>query len=107
MRESIILFASTTAVSANWKLQQLNVNNAFLHSILKEMVYRWNDNPRLSNHACKLKKSLYRLKQILPAWFNRTSTFLIQTGFVRSRGNSSFIIYLKKGYQYAHANSCL
>nr|GEW97562.1 putative ribonuclease H-like domain-containing protein [Tanacetum cinerariifolium] len=58
-----------------WPLHQFDVKNAFLHGELKEEVYM--EAPLgFSEHfkpgeACRLKKSLYRLKQSLRAWFGR------------------------------------
>jgi len=40
-----------------------------------------------SNMACRLHKSLYRLKQSPRAWFNRFFTVVQQFGMVRSEGN--------------------
>jgi hypothetical protein len=63
------------AANNKWKLFQMDVNNAFLHGDLQEEVYT--DIPRGFNSretegkVCKLKKSLYGLKQSPRAWFGR------------------------------------
>jgi Reverse transcriptase (RNA-dependent DNA polymerase) len=57
----------TIALSQQWKCHQLDVNIAFLHNDLEEVVYMEQppgftdlQNP---HHVCRLKKALYGLKQ--------------------------------------------
>lgn len=55
------------AVTSNWLLRQLDIQNAFLHGGLEEAVYMKQPpdfvNPDFLTHVFKLKKSIYRLKQ--------------------------------------------
>nr|XP_027186264.1 uncharacterized protein LOC113784324 [Cicer arietinum] len=44
------------------------------------------------NHVCLLKKSIYRLKQVSHAWFDRLSTFLLHLGFLCNTVDSSLFI---------------
>jgi len=64
------------AANLDWPLRQFDVKNAFLHGNLSEEVYM--DPPpgcivteNQKNKVCKLKKSLYGLKQSPRAWFGR------------------------------------
>nr|GEY18059.1 putative reverse transcriptase, RNA-dependent DNA polymerase [Tanacetum cinerariifolium] len=85
--------------SANkrWPLHQFDVTNAFLHGELKKEVYMdpppefvESSNPR---EVCRLKKSLYGLKQSPRAWFGRFTLAMRKYGFKQS--NSDHTLFLK------------
>jgi len=82
------------AASMNWVLSKLDVNNAFLHGDLHEEVYmevpKGISNP--SNKICRLKKSLYVLKQASRQWFNKLSNTLISLGYQQSKNDYSLFI---------------
>ena len=65
------------ATARKWKLFQMDVKNAFLHSDLTKEVYMI---PLPGYHAphkvCKLQKALYGLKQAPRAWFAKFSSTL-------------------------------
>ncbi|GJV00603.1 ribonuclease H-like domain-containing protein [Tanacetum coccineum] len=87
------------AVSRQWPIHQLDVNNAFLHGHLTETVYMHQPpgftDSAYSDYVCLLQKSLYGLKQALRAWFQRFSSYIIQVGFYHSKTDSSLFVFYK------------
>ncbi|PRQ31062.1 putative RNA-directed DNA polymerase [Rosa chinensis] len=85
------------AANLDWPLQQFDVKNAFLHGDLHEEVYM--DLPpgygtsSKEQVVCKLKKSLYGLKQSPRAWFGRFTKFMKKIGYRQS--NSDHTLFLK------------
>ncbi|RVX16933.1 Retrovirus-related Pol polyprotein from transposon RE1 [Vitis vinifera] len=87
------------AANLDWPLQQFDVKNVFLHGELSEEVYM--DLPpgcmvpeKQCQKVCKLKKSLYGLKQSPRAWFERFTKSMRAFGYRQS--NSDHTLFLKK-----------
>ena len=86
-------------VNLDWPLQQFDVKNTFLHGELSEKVYM-DLPPRCmipeihSKKVCRLKKSLYGLKQSLRASFGRFTKSMRDFGYHQS--NSDHTLFLKK-----------
>ncbi|KAL0315083.1 UNVERIFIED_CONTAM: Retrovirus-related Pol polyprotein from transposon RE1 [Sesamum calycinum] len=74
------------ASAHSWPLHQLDVNNAFLHGYLDEEIFmlptKGYDVPR--DHVCKLKRSLYGLKQDSRQWNQEFISQLLAFGFTQS-----------------------
>ena len=67
------------AAIKGWSLHQMDVNNAFLHGDLDDEVYIKPPSGYLDKsdkRVCKLKKSLYGLKQASQNWFFKLSSAL-------------------------------
>lgn len=86
----------TLAVTHNWPIQQLDVNNAFLNEYLEEEVYMDRPFGFVSSNptqVCRLNKAIYGLKQAPRAWFERLTKTLLQFGFRTSKCDLSLFIY--------------
>ncbi|KAK6158635.1 hypothetical protein DH2020_005949 [Rehmannia glutinosa] len=86
------------AVTFGWKIQQVDVNNAFLNGDLAQNVYMTQpegyEDASKPQHVCKLVKALYGLKQAPRAWFDKLKGFLLNWGFSSSTSDNS-LFYLK------------
>ncbi|RVW74747.1 Retrovirus-related Pol polyprotein from transposon RE1 [Vitis vinifera] len=87
------------AANLDWPLQQFDVKNVFLHGELSKEVYM--DLPpgcmvseKQCQKVCKLKKSLYGLKQSPRTWFGRFTKSMRAFGYRQS--NSDHTLFLKK-----------
>ncbi|RVW60313.1 Retrovirus-related Pol polyprotein from transposon RE2 [Vitis vinifera] len=84
---SVRLLLSMAAM-CSWPLYQLDIKNAFLHGDLAEEVYM--EQPpgfvaqEESGLVCRLRRSLYGLKQSPRAWFSRFSSVVQEFGMLRS-----------------------
>ena len=90
------------ATNLDWPLHQLDVKNAFLNGDLTEEVYM--DIPLVfetkatMNKVCKLKKSLYGLKQSPRAWFDRFNKTVKKYGYSQCQADHTlFIKHSTKG----------
>ena len=79
------------------ELEQLDMKTAFLHGELEEEIYMDQPEgfivPGKEDFVCKLKKSLYGLKQSPRKWYKRFDSFMISHGFERSQYDSC--VYIK------------
>ena len=85
------------ALHFNWPIRQLDVQNAFLHGTLTEEVFMRQPlgfiDPQYLAHVCKLRRSLYDLKQAPRAWFQCFSHHLEDLGFIASTVDSSLFTF--------------
>ncbi|KAL8155424.1 hypothetical protein AgCh_000710 [Apium graveolens] len=89
------------ALSNNWSLRQLDINNAFLNGTLHEPVYMVQPpgfiDSNFPNHVCLLRKSIYGLKQASHEWYQELRKFLLQFGFTNSVSDSALFSYNHHG----------
>lgn len=81
--------------SNGWCLYQMDVHNAFLHGDLTEYVYMTPPKGLFSSSkgVCKLKRSLYGLKQTPRAWYEKSLFALLKLSFIQSHYDSSLFIH--------------
>lgn len=90
------------AANRDWPLKQFDVKNAFLNGNLEEEVYM--ELPpgvklgsSTKNKVCRLRKSLYGLKQSPRAWFGRFSETMKAFGYRQSGADHTLFIKRKEG----------
>ncbi|PKU74342.1 Retrovirus-related Pol polyprotein from transposon TNT 1-94 [Dendrobium catenatum] len=93
----------TIALHHNWSVQQLDVENAFLHGNLNETVYMLQpkgfEDQTKPNHVCRLHKAIYGLKQAPRQWYNMFTASLTALGFNHSQSDPSLLIFNKESIQ--------
>lgn len=82
----------------NLKLKQMDVQTAFLHGALEEIIYMQQPEGYIAggdgDKVCLLKKSLYGLKQSPRQWYKRFDDYILSCGF--SRCNYDSCVYFKR-----------
>ena len=99
--ETVRLFLEVAA-GKDWSVHQMDVHNAFLHGDLDEEVYM-KPPPGFyttdDKKVCRLRKSLYGLKQSPRCWFGKLTSALRDYGFVQSLSDYSLFSFDKGGIQ--------
>jgi hypothetical protein len=97
VKPTTICLMLSLVVSQDWTLHQLDVQNAFLHSVLEEKVYMKQPprfvNPSYPSYHCRLDKALYGLKQAPRAWYSHLSDKLQSMGFLPLQADVSLFHY--------------
>ena len=95
---SAIRILLVLANAYNFEAHQMNVKMAFLNGIIDHDIYMTHPegfiHPDKPNHLCKLKKSIYGVKQSASCWNSTLDTFLRPSGYQRSSADSC--IYIKQ-----------
>ncbi|KAL0283093.1 UNVERIFIED_CONTAM: Retrovirus-related Pol polyprotein from transposon TNT 1-94 [Sesamum angustifolium] len=77
------------AATLDWHIHKLDINNAFLHDFLDEEIYVVPPEGYLvlDGHVCKLRRSLYGLKQASRQWNQEFTSKLVDYGFIQSKND--------------------
>ncbi|RDY13777.1 hypothetical protein CR513_01261, partial [Mucuna pruriens] len=90
---TIIHLLLAMATIRHWPLHQLGIKNAFIHGELDEEIYMEQPPGFVvqgeSGLVCKLRRSLYGLKQSPRAWFGKFSQVVQNFRMTRSEANHS------------------
>ena len=87
VKMSIIRLVLGMVAAENLHLEQLDVKTAFLHGDWEEDIYMIKPKGFIvqgqENLVCKLRKSLYGLKQAHRQWYKKLDSFMHRIGFKR------------------------
>jgi hypothetical protein len=77
------------ATAKGWEVHQMDVKNDFLHNDISEEIYMEQPHGFIHNSSlvCRLKKSLYGLKQTPRAWYEKMDSYLLSHDFVRCKSD--------------------
>src|SRR5713226_8225588 len=100
-RYTSIISVLALAAVMKWKIHQMDVKTAFLNGVVEEEVYveqplGFETHDRES-HVCRLKKSMYGLKQEPNTWYKIIDSFLSSLGFTKSKGDSNLYYKVEDG----------
>ncbi|WVZ70801.1 hypothetical protein U9M48_019438 [Paspalum notatum var. saurae] len=81
--------------SKGFKLQQMDVQSAFLNGFIEEDLGF--DSAKFTDQVYKLRKALYGLKQAPRAWYARLKSFLLKSGFVMGSVDKTLFLLSRGG----------
>jgi hypothetical protein len=84
-----IIFLLSVFATFDFEVEQMDVKTTFLHGDLEEEIYvKLPEGFAVKGKkelVCKLKKSLYGLKQSSRMWYQKFDTYMLVLGFTRSK----------------------
>lgn len=97
MKPVTIRSVLSIALMHNWNIRQLDVSNAFLHGTLSEVVFMHQPpgfvDPMYPSHVCRLRKTIYGLRQSSREWHIALATKLLALGFLQSKSDTSLFVF--------------
>ena len=93
-----VRFLLKVSAAERWEVHQMDVHNAFLHGDLEEEIYMklpLGFNTADPTKVCRLRKSLYGLKQSPRCWFAKLSKALLSFGFKHSYEDYSLFSFVQ------------
>ena len=86
----------------DFEVEQMDVKTTFLHGDLEEEIYMSQPEHFVEkgkgNFVYKLKKSLYGLKQSPRMWYQKFDTYVLSSGFLRSKFDHCVYYKSKNGH---------
>src|SRR5258707_9122911 len=98
--ESLRLLLALAALE-NWEIHQMDVKSAFLNGILNKEIYM--EEPqgfiaaKQENKGCRLKRSVYGLKQASHTWNQQFHGVLTTLGFERTYSDAGIYVHHQHG----------
>nr|KYP44095.1 Retrovirus-related Pol polyprotein from transposon TNT 1-94 [Cajanus cajan] len=99
VKPTTVRIVLSLAITNQWPIHQIDINNAFLHGDLQESVYMSQPpgfNTQHKDKVCKLNKAIYGLKQAPRSWYCKLSNTLIHMGFHSTKSDTSLFVRFSK-----------
>ena len=79
----------------------MDVKTALLNGVVEEEVYVEQplgfETHDMESHVCRLKKTIYDLKQELGTWYNKIEIFISSLGFTKGKADSNLYYKVEDG----------
>ncbi|CAI7864029.1 unnamed protein product [Closterium sp. NIES-53] len=87
-----------TAANRGWKIKQMDITTAFLNGIILQELYMLQPEglDDGSSRVCRLKKTIYDLKQAPRAWYHKLEETLLAGGFKNSECDHNLFLLQEK-----------
>jgi Reverse transcriptase (RNA-dependent DNA polymerase)/gag-polypeptide of LTR copia-type/Integrase core domain/GAG-pre-integrase domain/Zinc knuckle len=101
VKHSSIRALLAIAANKDWEIYQFDINTAFLYGIIDTDIYMEQPDgyvdKKMSDHVCKLKKSLYGTKQAARQWNQRIHQHMIKFKFTQAEADHCVYTLIEDG----------